>query len=293
MALRSRVSNSKYAKNLVQVEATRSISLEPRTWLATETEHSDSPDRLWLNLSDGYIGNVSACVMHILEMRSRGKEYPLLVKLDTLSSKEPHVASCDVTRRTCTWCRDPYLVKHLEHWGIKLGGSVKRKRGDSGLDKLPCKMFGDRKFTDAVLRCAGAELRVHRAVLAAASPVFEKMLSSQMREAEQAAICIEEVGPEVVQAMLCHIYTHQLQGNADLAQLFALATMYELDALAEAAGEQMLAGLDKSNVLDCCRVVRRHASSGSANAQALWDKLYAQLQRDPALLRATLELAVS
>lgn len=43
-------------------------------------------------------------------------------------------------------------------------------------------MYRQRLFTDATIVVEGHTLHVHRAVLAAASPVFERMFSSDMQE---------------------------------------------------------------------------------------------------------------
>ena len=43
-------------------------------------------------------------------------------------------------------------------------------------------MYQQQLFTDATISVQGQTLRAHRAVLAAASPVFERMFSSQMQE---------------------------------------------------------------------------------------------------------------
>ena len=50
-------------------------------------------------------------------------------------------------------------------------------------------MYRQRLFTDATIVVEGQALPVHRAVLAAASPVFERMFSSHMQEGES-TLCV-------------------------------------------------------------------------------------------------------
>ena len=50
-------------------------------------------------------------------------------------------------------------------------------------------MYQQRLFTDATIVVEGKTLHVHRAVLAAASPVFERMFSSHMQEGEHTCVC--------------------------------------------------------------------------------------------------------
>ena len=50
-------------------------------------------------------------------------------------------------------------------------------------------MYRQRLFTDAAIMVEGKTLHVHRAVLAAASPVFQRMFSSHMQEGEHTCVC--------------------------------------------------------------------------------------------------------
>ena len=58
----------------------------------------------------------------------------------------------------------------------------KQKRKRSSTEVVLNTMWSTRQFADAVVVCEDSELRVHRAVLGAASPVFERMFDSSMRE---------------------------------------------------------------------------------------------------------------
>jgi len=57
---------------------------------------------------------------------------------------------------------------------------------------LNTKMWEDKKFTDVSLTCDGETFHAHRCVLAAASPVFLKMLETNMKEAQTHEILIED-----------------------------------------------------------------------------------------------------
>ena len=62
-------------------------------------------------------------------------------------------------------------------------------------------MYRQRLFTDATIRVEGHTLHAHRAVLAAASPVFERMFSSHMQEGEHT--CANAVAPQSVAVSIC------------------------------------------------------------------------------------------
>merc|ERR1712176_1040770 len=60
----------------------------------------------------------------------------------------------------------------------------KRKREDEGLG-ISCKMrsmWESKKFTDAIVKCSSEAIPVHRAVLAASSPVFNAMFGNECME---------------------------------------------------------------------------------------------------------------
>lgn len=49
-------------------------------------------------------------------------------------------------------------------------------------------MYHRQLFSDATIQVEGQTLHAHRAVLAAASPVFERMFSSQMQEGQRSLL---------------------------------------------------------------------------------------------------------
>mmetsp|Transcript_128120 Transcript_128120/g.410725 ORF Transcript_128120/g.410725 Transcript_128120/m.410725 type:complete len:350 (-) Transcript_128120:203-1252(-) len=160
--------------------------------------------------------------------------------------------------------------------------SRKRKAAVEGLND---KLYRDRKFTDAEFVCMGRRIPVHRAVLSAASVVFERMWSSGMREAGSLEVVIQDCEPDVLEAAVKYMYKAELPSDCDPAPLFDLARKYELDNLAEAAGRRMLANLSADNALAWARIVHLHADAGDERAGSLWEKLYSKLASEPSLLR--------
>ena len=85
---------SKYAKDLVIADNGVRISPDPKTWKCAD---SGMTENLWLNLSDGYIGSgrkqygglggTGAALRHYQEMKKKGFEYPLVVKLGTITAE--------------------------------------------------------------------------------------------------------------------------------------------------------------------------------------------------------------
>eukprot|EP00427_Karlodinium_veneficum_P039335 CAMPEP_0169286582 /NCGR_PEP_ID=MMETSP1016-20121227/59378_1 /TAXON_ID=342587 /ORGANISM="Karlodinium micrum, Strain CCMP2283" /LENGTH=232 /DNA_ID=CAMNT_0009376305 /DNA_START=722 /DNA_END=1418 /DNA_ORIENTATION=+ len=113
----------------------------------------------------------------------------------------------------------------------------------------PCKklyfkmVWGDpdqAEFADSKIIAADDRVfAVHRAVLAAASPVFRKAFSAPMREAREATININDVPAEAVESLLRFIYNGELDVDR-AATVLPLADRYEITELVEVCISQMV-----------------------------------------------------
>eukprot|EP00177_Eucheuma_denticulatum_P007462 GFKZ01013584.1.p1 GENE.GFKZ01013584.1~~GFKZ01013584.1.p1 ORF type:complete len:858 (+),score=140.23 GFKZ01013584.1:137-2710(+) len=113
---------SKYAKDLPQLETGKKIPPDPKQW---KCEESGMTENLWLNLSTGYIGSgrrnwdgsggTGAALSHY---EKTGRKYPLAVKLGTITPQGADVYSYAPDEDDMVL--DPYLAQHLSHWGINM-----------------------------------------------------------------------------------------------------------------------------------------------------------------------------
>lgn len=132
------VKESKYAKNLVQLPAVKKISPKPKDWKCGVTGDTSN---LWLNLSDGFIGGgrkffdgsggSNGALDHYKEERTKGNEFPLVVKLGTITPNGADVYSYAPDEDEMV--KDPLLAKHLEHWGIDI---MKMEKTDKTLAEM-------------------------------------------------------------------------------------------------------------------------------------------------------------
>eukprot|EP00939_MAST-03C_sp_MAST-3C-sp1_P000760 g760.t1 len=121
---------SKYAKDLVIEDNGVRASPDSKTWKCAE---SGMTENLWLNLSDGYIGSgrkqygglggTGAALKHYKEMKAKGKNYPLVVKLGTITSEGADVYSYAEDENRAV--EDPWLAEHLAKRGINIMDCVK------------------------------------------------------------------------------------------------------------------------------------------------------------------------
>lgn len=144
----------------------------------------------------------------------------------------------------------------------------------------------DTRFTDCTIVCAGEAMPCHRVVLANASPVFERMLTSEMREGVERRIEITDVEPSLVRTMLRVMYSAKvpdLQGdNAKLVDLMVLADRYEFQALAVVCAELLLETVDMDNVVKTVQKFRLLAHK--LEFSELFKRLCAKTAKEPAML---------
>jgi hypothetical protein len=88
----------------------------------------------------------------------------------------------------------------------------------------------DGRFSDALLRCGASEFPAHRVVLAAASPVLDRMLSGDaFVESRTAEVTLQEAEPAAVDLLLSHMYGGAIDVPLPLVpQLYGLADQYQV-----------------------------------------------------------------
>lgn len=154
--------------------------------------------------------------------------------------------------------------------------------------QLPISLWESKQFTDCVVVCDGEETPCHRAVLAAASPVFQTMLSSDMREGLQQRIVIEDHDPSVVKAMLGFAYQGRVaEGYERVHDLLRIADKYGMDQLVEVCAFLVSESVDCTNVVDTVRALR--SAMGNEKVKDTWDALLERLQKDKELLQVALQ----
>ncbi|XP_058793356.1 speckle-type POZ protein-like B [Phymastichus coffea] len=113
------------------------------------------------------------------------------------------------------------------------------------------KLFDNRQFSDFKIIVEKREFRVHRAILAAISPVFHAMFESKMRESNEGRVHIEDVEADVIEKTLYFIYVGKLNDIEDLAdKVLAVAEKYQLESLKQRCEYILVKQLNLDNVYD-------------------------------------------
>jgi BTB/POZ domain len=113
-------------------------------------------------------------------------------------------------------------------------------------------MLVDAKYSDFVFIVKGKEFKVHRNVLAAASPVMDKMFSTEMEESRNQKCIIESIEPEIFESLLHFIYHGKLPVNfSEVSKdLYEAAHYYQMDLLQEICKKEVCSQLTVGNALD-------------------------------------------
>lgn len=131
-------------------------------------------------------------------------------------------------------------------------------------------MFEEAAYSDYVVEVLpedggpGREFRVHKAVLAAQSPVFKAMLDhAEMAEAVEGRLVLGDSSPAAVAAFLQYLYTGRI-GDEDLEEspdeVLALAEKYGVKDLKDAAQDSLIARLEPSNVCQLIVLADMHSA---------------------------------
>ena len=91
------------------------------------------------------------------------------------------------------------------------------------------------KYTDVIIQVKDREFKVHKAILAARSPVFDAMFTHELAESNSRWLePIEDCEPAVFDEFLFFVYTGRIQlSNENACSLFYIAYKYQISELKE------------------------------------------------------------
>uniref|UniRef100_A0A0K0FFS8 Speckle-type POZ protein-like (inferred by orthology to a human protein) n=1 Tax=Strongyloides venezuelensis TaxID=75913 RepID=A0A0K0FFS8_STRVS len=104
-------------------------------------------------------------------------------------------------------------------------------------------------FTDCIIKVEDTEIKVHKAVLVARSPVFHNILNSTLEDLRTTVIEIEDFRVEVVREMLKYIYTNEVSNMQNMASE-VLAIADKLDRLKAISVQYLCDDLTHFNVCE-------------------------------------------
>ncbi|XP_057325639.1 TD and POZ domain-containing protein 1-like [Microplitis mediator] len=109
------------------------------------------------------------------------------------------------------------------------------------------------KFSDIVIKVKDEEFKAHKIILASQSPVFKKILTTDMKESRENCINLPNLDAEVAHELLYFLYHGKVvkaHDDDDLAlQLFETAGMYQIEKLKDICAVILSNKLTVTNVV--------------------------------------------
>lgn len=112
-------------------------------------------------------------------------------------------------------------------------------------------MLFDKSFCDFTFVVKGKEIKIHKSVLSARSPVFMRMFLTDMQEAKANKAEITDVEADTFDKLLVFIYSGKVAGDFDFLaiDLFIAADKYGIEDLKQLCESKIAANLSKDNAL--------------------------------------------
>ena len=118
--------------------------------------------------------------------------------------------------------------------------------------KLNSKLLESGSYSDFNIIVQQQNFQVHRNILAAASPVFDKMFSVDMIESKSGRCEIKHIKPQIFQHLMDFIYVGKVPADiSDVAkELFEAAHYYEIEKLKEICKQELPTNLTIENAME-------------------------------------------
>jgi hypothetical protein len=115
----------------------------------------------------------------------------------------------------------------------------------------------DMELTDFELRGEDGSVHMHRAVLAASSPVLRRMLGGTWREAAEGHVDVPGTSKATLQHLKDYVYLHTLP-NIGLEHLLLLASYYMMPDLEQKCVDKLVSNLTAENACDLLEFAAKH-----------------------------------
>jgi len=115
-------------------------------------------------------------------------------------------------------------------------------------------------LSDVVFVCGGKEIKAHRNILAARSPVFMAMFTHEMAEKKSGRVTITDFTPEEMRDFLHFIYNGKLDSMDNAVKLLDLADQYQVETLKEMCEIHLLGTITYETMIENLILANRHNS---------------------------------
>ena len=129
------------------------------------------------------------------------------------------------------------------------------------------KLYKNKVLTDTAIKCGDKEFKVHRAVLASRSPVFQAMFEVDMKEKQSGVIEVSDITPEAMSDMVTYLYTGTAPNLKTLAsKLLEAAEKYQLFHLLTKCENELGRNIKDTTVVEMLLLADLHGRSALKKA---------------------------
>lgn len=116
------------------------------------------------------------------------------------------------------------------------------------------RIYCDETFADFTFVVEGKEFKVHKAILAAASPVMSRIFTTDMRESRESVCKLDEIEPKIFECLLRFIYFGEVPDDIkDISiELYKAAHYYCIEKLKEICKQETHFNLSVENAMETC-----------------------------------------
>ena len=155
---------------------------------------------------------ISDCTFSLLRLTSNGC-YEVKHSATAPETQKRLNQNCEVTVNVKLEDLNCYLDRDI--LTIQVDATILCMNGRSVTFHLPAdsirediqELYEEGLFTDVTIKCEGEEFKVHKAILAAQSPVFKKMFQVDMKEKISGVVEMTDTTPAVMSDLVTYLYT--------------------------------------------------------------------------------------
>jgi len=120
-------------------------------------------------------------------------------------------------------------------------------------------LFTSQTGSDICFNIQGQEIKAHKTILSARSPVFSAMFNSDMKEKGLERVDLPEITPDIFNALLRFIYTDRVKlTDGNVEPLLALANQYLLPSLKSKCEQFIIKQLTTENCIEMLTLADLH-----------------------------------
>lgn len=134
-------------------------------------------------------------------------------------------------------------------------------------------LMNDASLSDFKFIVGRREFQVHKAILAASSPMMKRMFTVDMAESQQNVCEVSKIEPDTFAALLAFVYCGELPEKFSevAAKLYEAARYYQIDRLQAACALELKDNLAEDNALDMYKWVYVFADELNELKVAAWN----------------------